>query len=91
MPVRINQPIKQTTLNDSVQDFIKFMGKYTTFDDFVAEAEKALDETIRDELEFELPGRCTIEYDSNEDGKFNYINGDDFVEWLMDNYEVRPR
>jgi hypothetical protein len=57
----------------------------------IEDAHNATQEKIWEEVAYELPGLCTVEYDENEDGKFTTVNGDRFIDWLFDNYTLEPK
>lgn len=96
MPVRINQPIKQTTLNDSITDFIQFMGKYTSFDTFVeeakderVEAEEAHQDSILSQLDDEIHSNNLIVWEHDSDG--DRMNTDNLMEWLSLYYTIEKK
>ncbi len=74
-------------LNESIQDFIGFMQKYSDPDEFfkltdeqLTEAREAVqDDMINDLVQAiidTVEQNVTVEYDENEDGKFTYANVD---------------
>lgn len=73
-----------STLNESIQDFIGFMQKYSDPDEFfrltdeqLTEAHEAIESDMVNELVSRLieivEKEATIEYDENEDGSFTSV------------------
>lgn len=85
-----------STFNESIQDFIGFMQKYSDPDEFfkltdeqLTEAREAVqDDMINDLVQAiidTVEQNVTVEYDENEDGKFTYVElGPNLTDQLKD-------
>lgn len=83
-------------LNESIQDFIGFMQKYSDPDEFfkltdeqLTEAREAVqDDMINDLVQAlidTIERNVSVEYDENEDGKFTYVElGPNLTDQLKD-------
>jgi hypothetical protein len=95
MPVRVNQPIQQTTV---MEDFGIFLNKYSNFnlaDEYHAkqdervEAEEAHQDTILSTLDDEIHSSNLIVVEHDSEGYT--VNTDNLMEWLKLYYTVEPR
>ena len=91
MPVRINQPIKPSTV---MEDFGIFLNKYSSFnlaDEYNerAEAEKAHQETILSQLDDEIHSSNLIVWEHDSDG--DRMNTDNLIDWIKLYYTIEPK